>query len=59
MRGRAAPPHPGIYRVPPPPGVSVTKHSFVFRAQCKPNAKLEIYKAFQDRLTFLNRRMIV
>ena len=20
MRGRAAPPHPGIYRVPPPPG---------------------------------------
>ena len=60
MRGRAAPPHPGIYRVPPPPGgVSVTKHSFVFRAQRKPNAKLENYKAFQDRLTFLNRRMIV
>ena len=23
MRGRAAPPHPGIYRVPPPPGARV------------------------------------
>ena len=29
------------------------------RAQGKRNAKLEIYKAFQDRLTFLNRHMIV
>ena len=34
--------------------LSVTKHGFVFWAQCKPNTKLEIYKAFQDRLTFLN-----
>ena len=32
---------------------SVTKRGFVFCAQRKPNAKLEIYKAFQDRLTFL------
>ena len=31
------------------------EHGFVFRAQGKPNTKLEIYKAFQDRLTFLNR----
>ena len=23
MRGRAAPPHPGIYRVPPAPGATV------------------------------------
>ena len=38
---------------------SVTKHGFVFRAQRKPNAKLEIYKAFQDRLTCLNRHMLV
>ena len=36
---------------------SVTKHGFVFWAQRKPNARLKIYKAFQDRLTFLNRRM--
>ena len=28
-------------------------------AQRKPNAVLEIYKAFEDRLTFLNRHMIV
>ena len=34
--------------------LSVTKHGFVFWAQCKSNTKLEIYKAFQDRLTFLN-----
>ena len=33
---------------------SVTKHGFVFWAQRKPNAKLEIYK-----VTFLNRHMIV
>ena len=39
--------------------LSVTKHGFVFWAQRKPNAKLEIYKVFQDRLTFLNRHMIV
>ena len=39
--------------------LSVTKHGFVFRAQSKPNASLEIYKAFQDRLTFLNLHMIV
>ena len=26
MRGRAAPPHPRIYRVPPPPGLLATKH---------------------------------
>ena len=38
---------------------SVTKHGFVFSAQCEPNIILEIYKAFQDRLTFLNRHMIV
>ena len=25
----------------------------------KPNCRLEIYKVFQDRLTFLNRLMIV
>ena len=35
--------------------LSVTKHGFVFWAQRKPNAKLEIYKAFQNGLTFLNR----
>ena len=29
MRGRAAPPHPGIYRVPPPPGVC-RWHSYSF-----------------------------
>ena len=34
---------------------SVTKDGFVFWAQRKPNAKLEIYEAFQDRLTFFNR----
>ena len=28
-------------------------------AQRKPNARLEMYKAFQDSLTFLNRHMIV
>ena len=39
--------------------LSVTKHGFVFRAQRKPNASLEIYKAFQDRLTFLNLHIIV
>ena len=33
--------------------LSVTKHGFIFWAQCKPNTKLEIYEAFQDRLTFL------
>ena len=38
---------------------SVTKHGFVLWAQRKPNTRLEIYKAFQDRLTFLNRHMIV
>ena len=38
---------------------SVTKYSFVFWAQRKPNAILEIYKAFQDRFTFLNRHMII
>ena len=38
---------------------SVTKHGFVFWAQRKPNTRLEIYKAFQDRLTSLNRHMIV
>ena len=31
-----------------------TKHGFVFKAQRKPNSRLEIYKAFQDRLTCLN-----
>ena len=39
--------------------VSVTKYGFVFWAQREPNARLEIYKAFQDRLTFLNRHTIV
>ena len=39
--------------------LSFTKRGSVFWAQPKPNAKLEIYKAFQDRLTFLNRHMIV
>ena len=39
--------------------LSITKHGFVFSAQRKPKAKLEIYEAFQDRLTFLNRHMIV
>ena len=39
--------------------LSVTKHGFVFWAQRKANATLEIYKAFQERLTFLNRQMIV
>ena len=34
------------------------KHGFVFWAQRKPNAKFEIYKVFQDRLTFLNRHMV-
>ena len=32
--------------------LSVKKHGFVFWAQRKPNARLEIYKAFQDRLTY-------
>ena len=40
--------------------VSVRKHGFVFRAlSVEPNAKLETYKVFQNRLTFLNQRMIV
>ena len=40
--------------------LSVTKHGFVLWAQqCKPNTRLEIYKAFPDRLTFLNRPMVV
>ena len=39
--------------------LSVTKHGFAFWAQRKPNAVLEIYKAFRDRLTFLNRQVIV
>ena len=39
--------------------LSVTKHGFVFWAQRKPNTRLEIYKAFQDRLTCLNLHMIV
>ena len=38
---------------------SVTKHGFLPWAQRKPNTRLEICKAFQDRLTFLNRHMIV
>ena len=37
--------------------LSVTKHGFVLWAQRKPNTRLEIYKAIQDRLTFLNRHM--
>ena len=37
----------------------VTKHDFLLWAQRKPNTRLEICKAFQDRLTFLNRHMIV
>ena len=39
--------------------LSVRKHGFVFWAQRKPNTRLKIYKAFQDRLTCLNRHMIV
>ena len=39
--------------------LSVTKHGFVFWAQRKPNNRLEICKPFQDRLTCLNRHMIV
>ena len=39
--------------------LSVTKHGFVFWAQRKRNTRLEIYEAFQDRLTCLNRHMIV
>ena len=38
--------------------LSVKKHGFVLWAQRKPNTRLEICKAFQDRLTFLNRHMI-
>ena len=40
---------------------SVTKHAycFVFWAQRKPNAILDIYKAFQDRFTFLNLHTII
>ena len=38
---------------------SVTKHAFVFWAQRKQNTRLEIYKAFQDRLPCRNRHMIV
>ena len=33
--------------------LSVTKHGFALWAQRKPNAIPEIYKAFEDRLTFL------
>ena len=42
-------------------GKSSTCHKtwFRFLAQRKPNARLEIYKAFQDGLTFLIRHMIV
>ena len=39
--------------------LSVTNHGFIFWTQHEPNTILEIYKAFQDRLTFLNRHMIV
>ena len=39
--------------------LSVTKHGFVFWTQREPNAILEIYNVFLDRLTFLNRHMIV
>ena len=43
--------------------LSVSNHGFVFWAQYEPNAILDWsinrYKAFQDRLTFLNRHMIV
>ena len=42
--------------------LSVTKHGFLFWAQLGPFKSfftLEIYKAFQDRLTFLNRHMVV
>ena len=39
--------------------LSVTKHCFVFWGQRQANATIEIYKAFQERLTFLNRHMIV
>ena len=39
--------------------LSVTKHGFLLWAQRKPSIRLEIWKAFQDRLTFLNRRTIV
>ena len=38
--------------------LSVTKHGFVFWAQRKPNTRLEISKAFQDWLTFLNRHTV-
>ena len=37
---------------------SVTKHGFVIWAQCKPTTRLEICRAFQDRLTCLNRHII-
>ena len=33
--------------------LSVTNHSFVFWAQREPNAILQIYKVFQDRLTYI------
>ena len=39
--------------------LSVTKHGLALWAQRKPNTGLEIYKAFQDRLTCLNGHMIV
>ena len=43
--------------------LSVSNHGFVFWAQYEPNAILDWsinrYKVFQDRLTFLNRHMIV
>ena len=32
MRGRAAPPHPGIYRVPPPPHPALVLLFFYFIA---------------------------
>ena len=39
--------------------LQVSLNMVVFWAQGKSNARLEICKAFQDRLTFLNRHMIV
>ena len=49
--------------VEPKKVLSVSNHGFVFWAQYEPNAILDWsinrYKVFQDRLTFLNRHMIV